>query len=217
MGSEKIFSRVANQNFYPFKLPDLPFPKNSFSNYMSEKTFDFHHGKHHAAYVNNLNKLLEDKSEMHKKTLEEIILASYGKSEMMGVFNNSAQVWNHSFFWHCLSPNGGGEPKGDLMAQVKKDFGSYDSLKEKFAQAAATQFGSGWAWLVADSTTKKLEIVKTGNAELPITQNLIPILTLDVWEHAYYLDYQNKRPDYISIFLNNLVNWDFAEKNFAAI
>jgi Fe-Mn family superoxide dismutase len=194
-----------------FTLPPLPFAKDALEPHISATTFEFHHGKHHNAYVVNLNKEIEG-TDLAGKSLEEIIKASEGK--LPKVFNNSAQVWNHAFFWHSLSPNGGGKPTGALLAQIEKDFGSYDKFVEEFKNAAATQFGSGWAWLVDDAGT--LKVVKTGNAELPLTKGQKAILTLDVWEHAYYLDYQNRRPDFISTFIEKLANWEFAAANFAS-
>jgi len=190
----------------PFTLPNLPYAQDALEPHISANTLSFHHGKHHNAYVTNLNGLIEG-TEHEGKSLEDIIKNSDG-----GIFNNAAQVWNHTFYWHSLSPNGGGEPSGALAEKINADFGSLDKFKEEFSNAAKTQFGSGWAWLVLDNG--KLKITKTGNAETPITQNQIPLLTLDVWEHAYYLDYQNKRPDYIETFLNKLVNWEFAAENF---
>jgi Fe-Mn family superoxide dismutase len=196
-----------------FTLPPLPFEKNALEPHMSAQTFDFHHAKHHAAYVNNLNGLIAG-TEFENKSLEEIILATSGKADKQGIFNNAAQVWNHTFFWNCLSPQGGGKPQGDLAQQIDKDFGSYDNFVEEFKKAATTQFGSGWAWLVLNGS--KLEIVKTSNAELPLTQGKKALLTIDVWEHAYYLDYQNRRPDFITTYLDKLVNWSFANSNYAA-
>lgn len=202
----------ANQTNYPFILPELPFGASELEPYMSANTFAFHHCKHHLAYVNNLNKLLET-SDLAGKSLEEIILAAAGNKDLVGIFNNAAQVWNHSFFWHCMKQNGGGKPTGNLLVQIEKDFGSFDDFCNAFKQAGATQFGSGWAWLAWDGS--KLLIEKTANAELPMTRGMVAILTCDVWEHAYYLDYQNMRPDYLAVFLKNLVNWEFAQQNFS--
>ena len=196
-----------------FELPALPYEKNALEPHMSANTFDFHHGKHHNTYVVNLNKLLEG-SELAGKSLEDIITATAGDASKAGMFNNAAQVWNHTFFWNSMSPNGGGAPSGDLAAKIDEAFGSLDGFKEKFKEAGATQFGSGWAWLVVGDGGK-LEIVKTPNAENPMTQGKTPLLTCDVWEHAYYLDYQNRRPDFLAAFLDNLVNWDFAAENLA--
>jgi Fe-Mn family superoxide dismutase len=196
-----------------FELPALPYEKNALEPHMSANTFDFHHGKHHNTYVVNLNKLLEG-SPLEGKSLEDIITATAGDASKAGMFNNAAQIWNHTFFWNSMSPNGGGAPTGDLAAKIDEAFGSLDGFKEKFKEAGATQFGSGWAWLVVGDGGK-LEIVKTPNAENPMTQGKTPLLTCDVWEHAYYLDYQNRRPDFLAAFLDNLVNWDFAAENLA--
>ncbi len=187
-----------------FTLPELPYKKDALAPHISAETLEYHHGKHHAAYVNNLNKLLDGKEA--GKSLEDIIKSSDG-----GVFNNAAQIWNHTFYWHSMKPNGGGQPTGDLADAIKRDFGSFDKLKEDFSQAAATQFGSGWAWLVLHDG--KLSVTKTGNADLPMKHGQKAILTIDVWEHAYYIDYRNLRPKYIETFLNHLVNWDFALAN----
>lgn len=196
-----------------FTLPELPYADNALEPYMSAKTFSFHHDKHHAAYVTNLNKLIEN-TELADKSLEEIIKATFKDSSKAGVFNNAAQVWNHTFFWSSMKPGGGGTPSGALAAKIDADFGSFDKFKEEFKNAAATQFGSGWAWLVLDNGT--LKVTKTPNAENPLAHGQTALLTLDVWEHAYYLDYQNKRPDFISTYLDSLVNWDFAASNMAA-
>ncbi len=195
-----------------FTLPDLPYAKTALEPYISAQTFDFHHGKHHLAYVNNLNNLIKD-TDLADKTLEEIIMLTAKDSSKAGIFNNAAQVWNHTFFWHSMTQNGGGKPQGVLAQKIDSDFGSYDIFVEQFKAAAATQFGSGWAWLVLDKNNT-LKIVKTANAETPLVDGLKPLLTLDVWEHAYYLDYQNRRPDFIATYLQSLVNWSFAHDNF---
>jgi len=187
-----------------FELPELPFDKSSLAPIISEETLDYHWGKHHAAYVNNLNNLVPG-TEFEGMSLEDIIKKSQG-----GVFNNAAQIWNHTFFWNCLSPNGGGAPTGDLLASIEKDFGSFDEFKAKFSNAAATLFGAGWAWLVKNSDGS-LEIVQSSNAGTPLTTDKTPILTLDVWEHAYYIDYRNARPKFIEKFWD-IVNWDNAAK-----
>jgi Fe-Mn family superoxide dismutase len=189
----------------PFSLPELPYKKDALAPHISAETLEYHHGKHHAAYVNNLNKLLEGKPEA-QNSLEQIILSSDG-----GVFNNAAQVWNHTFYWSCMKPNGGGRPTGDLADAITRDFGSFEKFREDFANAAATQFGSGWAWLVLEKG--KLAISKTGNADLPMKHGQKALLTIDVWEHAYYIDYRNARPKYIDTFLEKLVNWDFVLQN----
>ncbi|MDR3442060.1 MAG: superoxide dismutase [Fe] [Legionella sp.] len=188
-----------------FALPQLPYAMNALAPHISEETLQYHYGKHHQAYVNNLNKLIPG-TEFENLSLEEIIMKSKG-----GVFNNAAQVWNHTFYWHSLTPNGGGEPKGKLADAITKNFGSFDTFKEQFTQAAATTFGSGWAWLVQDDAGA-LKIISTSNAVTPMTEGLTALLTCDVWEHAYYIDYRNARPDYINAFWA-LVNWDFAASN----
>ncbi len=207
-----IYSKEANQEKCPFILPKLPYAKADLAPHMSAETFDFHHEKHHMAYVTNLNKLLESNIELASKNLEEIIVATHKNASLAGFFNNAAQVWNHTFFWHSMKKNGGGKPSAKLLSQIEKDFGSYDKFQDEFKQAGATQFGSGWAWLVVDESGK-LKVVKTSNADTPITSGLKPLMCCDVWEHAYYIDYRNRRPDFLSSFLNHLVNWDFAEKN----
>ncbi|MBZ4398399.1 superoxide dismutase [Myxococcus sp. MISCRS1] len=186
-------------------LPPLPYAHDALAPHMSKETLEYHHDKHHAAYVNNLNKLLDGKAEANK-SLEEIILSSDG-----GVFNNAAQVWNHTFFWNCMKPKGGGLPTGELLAAIERDFGSFDKFKEEFSNAAATQFGSGWAWLVLDKN--KLAVTKTSNADLPMKHGQKALLTIDVWEHAYYIDHRNLRPKFIETFLTHLVNWDFVADN----
>ncbi|MBW4417718.1 MAG: superoxide dismutase [Myxacorys californica WJT36-NPBG1] len=197
-----------------FTQDPLPFPKDALESHgMKQETLEFHYGKHHAGYYTNLNKLVEG-TELENASLEEVIHKSFGDSSKTGIFNNAAQVWNHTFFWNCLSPNGGGSPTGELAAKIDAAFGSLDKFKEEFSAAAATQFGSGWAWLVDDGGT--LKITKTPNAENPLVHGQKPLLTLDVWEHAYYLDYQNARPAFIKNFLDNLVNWDFVAQNLAS-
>ena len=195
-----------------FELPALPYDKTALEPHISAQTFEFHHGKHHNTYVVNLNKLVEG-TDLADASLEDIIVKSRGDAAKAGVFNNAAQVWNHTFFWNSMKPNGGGAPSGDLARHIDADFGGLDKFKEAFKNAATTQFGSGWAWLVVKDG--KLEVVKTGNAETPVGTGATPLLTIDVWEHAYYLDYQNRRPDFVQSFLDNLVNWDFAAENLA--
>lgn len=195
-------------------LPPLPYEMNALEPHISANTLSVHHGKHHQAYVTNLNNLLQN-SPLAEASLDEVILASAGKSEMVGIFNNAAQVWNHTFYWHCLSPNGGGQPPAELLTAIEASFGSFDAFYTEFKQAALTQFGSGWAWLACDDK-RQLKIIKTANADLPMTHNLTALLTCDVWEHAYYLDYQNRRPDYVDTFMTHLVNWDFVSQNFKA-
>ncbi|MBL0319054.1 MAG: superoxide dismutase [Alphaproteobacteria bacterium] len=190
-----------------FTLPTLPYEPNALEPHISAHTFSFHYSKHHQAYVTNLNKLV-DGTDLATKSLEEVIHISAKDTTKQGIFNNAAQVWNHTFYWHSMKPNGGGKPSGDLAKRIDSDLGGFDTFAEDFKNAATTQFGSGWAWLVVENG--KLKVTKTGNADTPLVHNQIPLLTIDVWEHAYYLDFQNRRPDYISTFLNHLANWDFA-------
>ncbi|MDJ0683084.1 MAG: superoxide dismutase [Alphaproteobacteria bacterium] len=197
----------------PFELPALPYAQDALEPHITANTLSFHHGKHHNTYVTNLNNLTKD-TDMADQSLEEIMKATAGDASKAGVFNNAAQVWNHTFFWHSMSPNGGGAPTGAIAEKIEADFGGYDKFVEAFKAAATTQFGSGWAWLVLDGGV--LKATKTGNADSPLAHGQTPILTLDVWEHAYYLDFQNRRPDYIGTFLDSLVNWDFANQNLAA-
>lgn len=196
-----------------FELPALPYAQDALEPHISGNTLSFHHGKHHAGYVTKLNAAIEG-TDLANKSLEEIVTATANDPAKAGVFNNAAQVWNHSFYWKCMKPGGGGTPTGALADKINADFGSFDKFKEALSNAAATQFGSGWAWLVLDNGT--LKVVKTLNAENPVTKGQTPLLTIDVWEHAYYLDYQNLRPKYIETFLNSLVNWDFVAENMAA-
>ena len=189
----------------PFSLPPLPWAKDALAPAISAETIDFHYGKHHQAYVTNLNKALEGKPEANQ-TLEQVILSSSGP-----VFNNAAQVWNHTFYWSSMKPNGGGKPTGQLLELVNRDFGSVDNLLQQLGEAAKTQFGSGWAWLVQDGG--KLKVTQTANADLPMKHGQNALLTCDVWEHAYYIDYRNARPNYVEAYLKNLVNWEFAAKN----
>jgi Fe-Mn family superoxide dismutase len=188
-----------------FTLPPLPWAKDALAPHISAETIEYHYGKHHQTYLDNLNKAIEGKPEANK-TLEEIILSSEGP-----LFNNSAQVWNHTFYWNSLKPAGGGKPTGKLLEAINRDFGSVDTLLQQLGEAAKTQFASGWAWLVEDGG--KLKVTKTSNAELPLKQKQKALLTIDVWEHAYYIDYRNARPKYVEAFLQNLLNWDFAAKN----
>ncbi len=195
-----------------FVLPSLPYAKNALAPYISEQTVEFHYGKHHAGYVTNLNKLVEN-TELANASLEEVVKATAGEASKASIFNNAAQVWNHTFYWNSMKPNGGGVPTGALAAKIDNDFGSFEKFKEAFKAAGVGQFGSGWAWLVLEGNT--LKVTKTANADLPLIHGQVPLLTMDVWEHAYYLDYQNRRPDYAQAWLDNLVNWDFASENFA--
>jgi len=203
------FCKVSNQNAYPFILPPLPYETTALEPFMSAGTFGFHHQKHHNGYVVNLNKLLENNEELKQLDIEGLILKSAAEPAMQGIFNNAAQVWNHTFFWNSMCKNGGGKPSGVLLSKIEADFGSFEAFCEQFKTAGATQFGSGWVWLVQDGAGK-LSIVKTSNAQTPITQNLTPLLTCDIWEHAYYIDFQNRRPDFLSTFLEKLANWNFA-------
>jgi len=191
-----------------FTLPELPYAQDALAPHLSAETLEYHYGKHHATYVANLNKLIEGTAN-EGKSLEEIIKSGEG-----GLFNNAAQVWNHTFYWQCMKPEGGGRPTGALAQAVERDFGSFDEFKREFADAGTTQFGSGWAWLVLEGG--KLAVTKTGNADLPMKHGQTALLTMDVWEHAYYIDYRNARPKYIETFLGSLVNWDFVAQNLAA-
>jgi superoxide dismutase, Fe-Mn family len=188
-------------------LPELPYGKGDLAPHITEKTVDFHYGKHHNAYVTNLVKLIGG-TELENETLENIVKKTVGDNAKAGIFNNAAQVWNHTFYWHSMKPNGGGMPTGHIAEKIKADFGSYEKFVEEFKNAGMTQFGSGWAWLVLKDG--KLQVTKTANADTPFAHGLKPLLTADVWEHAYYLDYQNKRADYLEAFIKNLINWDFA-------
>jgi Fe-Mn family superoxide dismutase len=192
------------------ELPPLPYASDALAPHITAETLSFHHGKHHNAYVTNLNNLIKG-TDLESKSLEEIVKLTAGKADKAGVFNNAAQVWNHTFYWHSMKPNGGGKPTGAIAQKIDADFGSYEKFVEAFTQAGTTQFGSGWAWLSLKNG--KLEITKTPNAETPLTTGATPLLTMDVWEHAYYVDFRNRRPDYIKTFLEKLVNWDFANKN----
>jgi superoxide dismutase, Fe-Mn family len=190
-------------------LPALPYAENALEPYISAKTIGFHYGKHHKGYIDNLNKLITN-TEFADLALEKIIAATAGKPDKTAIFNNAAQSWNHAFYWQCLKPNGGGEPSAALKKQIEASFGSLAACKKELATAAMTQFGSGWAWLVRDG--QKLKVIKTANADTPLEKGMKPLLVIDVWEHAYYLDYQNRRADYVAAVLDKLINWDFAEK-----
>jgi Fe-Mn family superoxide dismutase len=191
-----------------FTLPELPYAKDALEPHISAETLEYHYGKHHNTYVNNLNKLVAD-SEFANASLEDIIKGASG-----GLFNNAAQVWNHTFYWNCLTPTSSKTPTGALADAINASFGSFDSFKDQFTQSAVGNFGSGWTWLVKDSAGA-LSILNTSNADTPMTQDKTAILTCDVWEHAYYIDYRNARPEYLGAFWN-LVNWDFANQNFEA-
>ena len=191
-------------------LPDLPYAENALEPIITAKTISFHYGKHHKTYVDNLNKFIAD-TEFADLALEKIIASAAGKPDKVAIFNNAAQVWNHTFFWKSLKPGGGGEPPAALKQKIETAFGSVDACKKELANMAMSQFGSGWAWLVLDGGT--LKVAKTSNADCPLTTTMKPLLTIDVWEHAYYLDYQNRRADYVNAVLDKLVNWDFALNN----
>ena len=189
-----------------FELPSLPYANDALAPYMSAETLDFHHGKHHQTYVTNLNNLLKD-NELQGASLVDIVVKSSKDTSMAGIFNNAGQHWNHILFWQCMKPNGGGSIPSELEARLNSDFGSVDQFKEAFIQAGTTQFGSGWAWLAIDNG--KLVVTKSANASNPLVDGMKPILGCDVWEHSYYIDYRNKRPDYLKAFLDSLVNWEF--------
>jgi superoxide dismutase, Fe-Mn family len=191
-------------------LPPLPYAENALEPVLTSKTLSFHYGKHHKAYVDNLNKLITG-TDYSDLSLEEIIKATVGQPERAAIFNNAAQIWNHTFYWNSLSPKGGGDPPAALKHKIEASFGSVDAFKKELAAAAVSQFGSGWAWLVLEDG--KLKVVKTANAEDPLTTGKKPLLTIDVWEHAYYLDYQNRRPDYVNAVLDKLINWEFVLQN----
>ena len=189
-----------------FELPSLPYANDALAPYMSSETLDFHHGKHHQTYVTNLNNLVKD-TDMKDSSLEEIVVKSSKDSSMAGIFNNAGQHWNHILFWQCMKPNGGGSMPSELESRITSDLGGIDQFKEAFIQAGTTQFGSGWAWLAIDNG--KLVVTKSPNASNPLVDGMKPILGCDVWEHSYYIDYRNKRPDYSKAFLDSLVNWEF--------
>jgi Fe-Mn family superoxide dismutase len=195
-----------------FELADLPYAYDSLQPYMSQETLEFHHDKHHATYVNTLNKLIEG-TDMASMSLEEIVKASFGDSSKQPIFNNAGQAWNHNHFWNWMKPNGGGSIPGELEAKINEDFGSFDKFKEEFVQAGVGQFGSGWCWLVLDGG--KLKVTKTPNAENPLAHGQTTLLGCDVWEHSYYLDYRNKRPDYLNAFVDSLVNWDYVAELYS--
>ena len=194
----------------PHVLPPLPYPDNALAPVISAQTIGFHYGKHHQAYLTNLNKMVEGTA-MAEMSLEQVVRSTAGVADKAGLFNNAAQVWNHTFYWNGLRPNGGGTPGKELASRIEKDFDNLDALRKELFTAASTQFGSGWAWLVEEGG--KMKVVKTGNAETPLTRGMKPLFTIDVWEHAYYLDYQNRRADYINALLDKLINWEFVSKN----
>lgn len=196
----------------PISLTDLPYAEDALSPHISAKTISFHYGKHHRGYLDKLNGLIHG-TPLSGLPLEEIVRKTHGQADQVAVFNNAAQVYNHAFYWNSMKPGGGGKPGGAVAGKIDAGFGGYEKFVQAFSEAAASQFGSGWAWLVADG--EALKIVKTANADTPIATGMKPLITIDVWEHAYYLDYQNRRADYIQAFLEHLVNWEFAEKNLA--
>ncbi len=193
-----------------FTLPPLPYADNALDPVITANTLSFHYGKHHKTYVDNLNNLVKG-TEYESATLEKVIAETAGKPDKAGLFNNAAQIWNHTFYWKSLRAGGGGKPAGRVAAMIDSDLGGYDNFRKDFAANAVSQFGSGWGWLVQEGG--KLKIVKTGNAEVPLTKGQTPLLTIDVWEHAYYLDYQNRRADYVNAVIDKLLNWDFAAEN----
>jgi Fe-Mn family superoxide dismutase len=195
-----------------FELPPLPYDKSALEPHISAKTLEFHHGKHHNTYVTTLNGLVKD-TPHESQDLETIIKETFGDAKKSKIFNNGAQVWNHTFFWNCMKPAGGGAPTGDVASAIDASFGSLDKFKEEFKDACVTQFGSGWGWLAVDNGN--VTVMKTPNAENPMAHGKTALLTCDVWEHAYYLDYQNRRPDFVQAFMDNLINWDFVAQNLA--
>ena len=198
----------------PLNLPPLPYPESALEPVISAKTLSFHHGKHHRAYVENVNKLIAG-TELADLPLDRIVTATVGKVDRASIFNNAAQAWNHSFYWHCLKPKGGGEPPAALKHKMETAFGSVDACQKELANHALAQFGSGWAWLVLEGS--ELKVIKTANADTPFTQGLKPLLAIDVWEHAYYLDYQNKRADHVDAVIDKLMNWEFAAANLESL
>jgi superoxide dismutase, Fe-Mn family len=198
----------------PFSLPPLPYPEDALAPVISAMTIGFHYGKHHRAYVDNLNKAVAG-TDLTGQSLVDIVKATAADPARVAIFNNAAQDWNHTFYWNSMRPQGGGPPTGTIADHIKDSFGDYTKFRQEFATAAVTQFGSGWAWLVQDHD-KKLKVIKTANADTPMARGITCLLTCDVWEHAYYLDYQNRRPDYVNAWLDKLVNWDFAAHQLAA-
>ena len=197
---------------YPYELPVLPYSLDALVPVISEKTLNFHYGKHHQAYIDELNKAVEG-TDLQDVGLEDIIRATAGKPDQRTIFNNAAQTWNHTFYWHSLKPKGGGKPPSALRQMIEASFGTVDECKAELAKAAIAQFGTGWAWLVLND--KGVGVINTDDADLPLTKGMRPLLTIDVWEHAYYLDYQNRRKDYVAAVIDKLINWDFAADNLA--
>jgi Fe-Mn family superoxide dismutase len=194
-----------------FTLMALPYADNALAPVVSPNTISFHYGKHHKTYVDNLNNLVKG-TELEGKPLLDVVMATAGKADKAPLFNNSAQIWNHDFYWKSLRAGGGGVPGGKIADKINESFGSFEEFRKQMSATTVSQFGSGWGWLVADGAGK-LKVVKTGNAEVPMTQNLKPLLTIDVWEHAYYLDHQNRRADYVNAVIDKLLNWEFAAAN----
>lgn len=207
----KGFPNIITERAAAFTLPPLPYADNALSPVISANTIGFHYGKHHKGYVDNLNNIAKG-TKYENMSLEDVVLQSAKSKADTAIFNNSAQIWNHNFYWNSLKPNGGGMPSGKLAQKINESFGSFDNFKKQFADVTISQFGTGWGWLVADKKGK-LSIVKTGDAEVPVTQGLKPLLTIDVWEHAYYLDYQNRRADHVKAVIDKLLNWEFAANN----
>jgi Fe-Mn family superoxide dismutase len=203
-------SQLQHAAHAPHLLPPLPYANNALEPVISAETLSFHYGKHHKTYIDTLNKLV-DGTPFAELSLETLIVRTAGKPEHSAIFNNAAQAWNHTFYWQCLAPKGGNDVPSQLHERIRASFGNLATLKEQFAKAAIEQFGSGWAWLVLDGS--KLSVIKTGNSDDPLPKNLKPLLTIDVWEHAYYLDYQNRRADYVHAVLDRLMNWKFAAEN----
>ena len=196
----------------PLSLPPLPYAENALEPVISAKTLSFHYGKHHKTYVETTNKLIVG-TELADRSLEDIVIATAGKSDRLNIFHNAAQAWNHHFYWQCLNPKGGGSPPAALQHKMEESFGSVDACKKELSSGAVAQFGSGWAWLVLEG--KRLKVVKTADADTPLTQGAKPLLAIDVWEHAYYLDYQNRRADHVNALIDKLLNWEFAARNLA--
>jgi len=206
--------RAAAQTSGPFSLPPLPYSEDALVPVISATTIGFHYGKHHRAYVDNLNKAVAD-TDFANKSLDDIVKATANDPARVAIFNNAAQDWNHTFYWNSMRPSGGGMPNGAIADHIKDSFGDYAKFRQEFTDAAVTQFGSGWAWLVQDQGNK-LKVLKTANADTPMARGMNCLLTCDVWEHAYYLDYQNRRPDYVNAWLDKLVNWEFASQRLAS-
>ncbi len=205
---------LASDRARPFRLPPLPYSPRALVPYISQATMNFHYGRHHDTYVSNLNQLVRGTG-LAGDSLEDIIRKTAGKKDQKAIFNNAAQSWNHDFYWHSMKPGGGGKPSGELLRMIEESFGDWQSFKDDFSQSALTIFGSGWGWLVQEGS--KLRIVQTRNADTPLVEDLNPLLTIDVWEHAYYLDRKNVRKDYITVFMNHLINWEFARKNLLPV